>query len=264
MRTKIISEIGENHLGDMNIAKKMIQLSKEAGADYAKFQLYDPDRIHKDDPERDWFFRVALPRDRMSELVKECNAVGIKPLFTSWDTTRAQWCLDEGILEIKLASFHISDKTLLEFINERFKTVYLSTGMSTIEDIKNAVSLLNRVDTLYLLHCVSDYPARYEDINLKAMDLLRRFSQHVGYSDHTMDRTAILAAVAKGAEVVEAHFTLSKDMPGTDHIFSVTPDEFKNMVSEIRKIEKILGTGEKVMTSSESENQKFLRERFTY
>ncbi len=133
-----------------------------------------------------------------------------------------------------------------------------------MEEVKTAVEILNKSEKLYLLHCVSDYPTRHENANLRVMDELRQFSEHVGYSDHTLDTTAVLAAVARGAEVIEKHFTLSKDMPGTDHILSATPDEFKYMVIEIRKIERMLGTGVKKMTPSEAENQAFLRKRFTY
>lgn len=264
MSTIIISEIGENHLGNMDIAKKMIALSKDAGADYAKFQLYDANKTRTDDPERDWFFKVALSKDQMADLTRECRSLGIGALFTCWDTERAQWCVDEGIEEMKLASFHISDKGLLEFAGRNFKSIFLSTGMSTLDDIKNAVKALNKVNKLYLLHCVSDYPAKDEDIDLKVMDTLRQFSRYVGYSDHTLGTTAILAAVARGADVVEKHFTLSKDMPGTDHIFSADPAEFKYMVKEIRKIEKMLGSGKKQMTHTENKNRSFLRNRFSY
>lgn len=263
MSTIVISEIGENHLGDIEIAKKMIHKSKDAGADFAKFQLYNPERTSMDDPERDWFFKVALSRGDVAELVKTCREVGIKPLFTCWDAIRAEWCLEEGITEIKLASFHIADLELLNFIRKNFKTVFLSTGMSTIDDVKKAVEILN-VERLFLLHCVSDYPLQYENVNLRVMETLRNFSEYIGYSDHTMGITAILAAVAMGARVIEKHFTLSKDLPGTDHVFSATPEEFAIMVREIRKIETIIGIPVKTLTSFESENQTFLRTRFKH
>jgi len=261
MSTIVISEIGENHLGNIEIAKKMIRKSKDAGADFAKFQLYDPERTSMDDPERDWFFKVALSRGDVAEVVQECREVGIKPLFTCWDTIRAGWCLEEKITEIKLASFHITDQKLLNFITNNFKTVFLSTGMSTVDDVKKAVENL-KVEKLYLLHCVSDYPLKYENVNLKVMETLRSFSEYIGYSDHTIDITAVLAAVAMGAQVIEKHFTLSKDLPGTDHVLSATPEEFAVMVREIRKIETIMGAPNKTLTSSESESQAFLRTRF--
>ena len=260
----IISEIGENHLGNMDIAIKMIQLSKEAGADYAKFQLYDANKTDIKDPERDWFFKVALSRQQVARIVKERRRLKIKPLFSCWDIERAQWCLDEGMGEIKIASFHINDKKLLSFINGHFRTVYLSTGMSTEVEIKKAVKALGRIKNLYLLHRLTEYPTKSENINLKVMNVLRKFSAHVGYSDHSLDISAILAAVANGAEVIEKHFTLSKDLPGTDHILSADPQELKDMVNQIRKIEKLLGKGKKKITSLESKNQQFLRKRFTH
>jgi len=263
MRTIIISEIGENHLGDMDIAKKMIYLSKECGANLVKFQLYDPCRTHKGDPEREWFFKVALSRENVSAIIQECAKVGIRPLFTCWDRLRAGWCLEKGLEEIKLASFHIADTQLLDFINRNFRVVYLSTGMSTMADIKRAVAALSNVKRLYLLHCVSDYPARHRDVNLNMMDTLRGFCAYVGYSDHCLDTSAVLAAVAKGACVIEKHFTLSKDLAGSDHILSATPSEFRAMVKQIRQIESMLGSGKKKMTPSERKNQGFLRKRFT-
>lgn len=264
MRTIIISEIGENHLGDMKLAADMIRASKEAGADYAKFQLYDPARTKGDDPEREWFFKVALSKDKMARLAAECRKAGIRPLFSCWDTTRAQWCLDEGLAEIKLSSFHIADKALLDFAAGGFRTVFLSTGMGSIDEIKKAAAALKKVENLYLLHCVSDYPARPQDVNLKAMDQLRQFCGHVGYSDHLTDISAALAAVARGAEVIEKHFTMDKKLPGTDHILSASPAEFKEMVARIREIEDMLGDGKRQLTASEAKNRDFLRARFTH
>ena len=264
MATIIISEIGENHLGNMDIAMKMIEISKQCGADYAKFQLYDPEATSIDDPEREWFFQVAITREQTSEIVSTCKKNDIKPLFTAWDIQRAQWCLDEGVTEIKLASFHIIDMELLGFIAENFKTVFLSTGMSSIGDIEAAVKVLGKVENLYLLHCISDYPAKDEDLNLRFMDTLRKFTDKVGYSDHSLGTAAPVLAVALGAVVIEKHFTLSKHMPGTDHVLSADPEELKLMVSEIRKAEAIIGSDTKVMTPGEQENQEFLRKRFTF
>ena len=164
---------------------------------------------------------------------------------------------------IKLASFHIADRDLLEFIASKFKTVFLSTGMSTLQDIENAVEVL-KVENLYLLHCVSDYPLKVEDVNLKVMNSLRKYTKYIGYSDHTIGTTAVLAAVSLGADVIEKHFTISKDLPGTDHIFSATPEELKYIVEETGKIELLLGTAEKVMTTLEKKNQAFLRMRFRH
>ena len=135
--------------------------------------------------------------------------------------------------------------------------------MSTLQDIENAVEVL-KVENLYLLHCVSDYPLKVEDVNLKVMNSLRKYTKYIGYSDHTIGTTAVLAAVSLGADVIEKHFTISKDLPGTDHIFSATPEELKYIVEETGKIELLLGTAEKVMTTLEKKNQAFLRMRFRH
>jgi sialic acid synthase SpsE len=200
----------------------------------------------------------------MLMLVRECGAAGIAPLFTCWDIVRAGWCKEAGLNAIKIASFHITDIPLLRFIGSNFGTVFMSTGMSDMKEVKRAVSELKDVRDLYLLHCVSDYPARYEDINLRFMEELRRFGARVGYSDHTLGITACVAAAAMGADVIEKHFTLRKDLPGTDHVFSATPDEFKLMADHIRITEKILGVAEKISTRSELKNRRFLRERFNH
>ncbi len=264
MRTIVISEIGENHLGDMSIAKRMIELSAQAGADYAKFQLYDPSGTSATDLERDWFFSVALSRKMVKELVRTARRSGIRPLFTCWDKKRAGWCLEERISEIKIASFHITDMPLLRFINKHFSTVFLSTGMSTEDEIENAMKELKDVKKVYLLHCVSDYPTALEDVNLKVMDALRSYSKYVGYSDHSIGTTAAIAAAARGADVIEKHFTLSGDLPGTDHVFSADQVQLKHIVSEVRNIEKLLGTGHRRFTAGEKKNKEFLRNRFKH
>lgn len=264
-RTLVIAEIGENHLGDMAIARELIAASAEAGADYAKLQLYDASRTAPDDPERDWFFRVQLTGDNVAELAVYARSVGIRPLCTPWDVSAASVIFSLGIPEMKIASFHIVDLDLLRFVNNRATTVFLSTGMSSLKEIEAAVDCLPDVQNLYLLHCVSEYPLPVENVNLRMIDILQRMFGHragIGYSDHTTGILAPVAAVARGAKVIEKHVTLDKSFEGTDHILSATPLELKTMIEQIQLVEAMLGTGEKVLTPAEQANQAFLRERF--
>lgn len=262
----IIAEIGENHCGDMKLSKKLIDVASDAGCDYAKFQLYDASDASQQDPEREWFEKVQLDYDKLSMLVDYCHKIGIKPLCTPWDKEKAKIIFNTGIEDMKIASFHIIDNDLLEYVNARAKKVFMSTGMSELAEINQAVDILDRVE-LYLLHCVSEYPLSLENVNLRVIDTLKNlFSKKakIGYSDHTIGIIAPIAAVARGAEVIEKHITLNKNLPGTDHILSADPDKLKTMVEQIRYIEKILGTPDKKLTELEKKNQKFLRGRFSY
>lgn len=260
----IIAEVGENHLGDMQIAKKLINLTKDAGADYVKFQYYNADNCSATDPEREWFKKVQLDMQKLKYLYNYANKKEIKFLCTPWDSDKARDLFLLGIKDMKIASFHITDYEMLEFINEKANKVFMSTGMCTIGDIDCAVKIMNKVD-LYLLHCVSEYPLPEERVNLKVMDYLKeRFNCKTGYSDHTMGILAPLAAVARGADCIEKHITLSRTYPGTDHILSTVPAELKLLVEYARRTEVILGKKEKKMTELEFKNQRFLRHRFNY
>lgn len=266
-RVQIIAEIGENHCGDMTMARELIQACAEAGADYAKFQLYDARKTAQDDPERDWFFRVQLTEEKLADLAQHARQRGIRPLCTPWDVEAAQSILRCGIPEMKIASFHIVDHTLLSYVNQSCPIVFMSTGMASMEEIRAAVACLPEVPDLYLLHCVSEYPLPDEKVNLRMLDTLAGSFGHrarIGYSDHTLGILAPVAAVARGARVIEKHVTLDKSLEGTDHVLSATPDELKCMVQQIRSLEKMLGTGQKEMTAAEASNQRFLRERFCH
>lgn len=260
----IIAEAGENHLGDMELAKKMIELSKTAGADYVKFQYYNADNCSDDDPEKKWFEKVQLDIGKVKYLYNYATQKGISFLCTPWDTQKADDLFSLGVIDMKIASFHITDIEMLKLINERGRRVFMSTGMSSVEEIDIAVKLLNKID-LYLLHCVSEYPLPEENVNLKAMDFLReRYGCKVGYSDHTLGILAPLAAVARGADAIEKHITISKTYFGTDHILSADPAELKLLIEYARRIEAILGKKEKKMTKKEIKAQQFLRSRFSY
>jgi len=260
----IIAEAGENHCGNMEYCKQLIQLSKNAGCDYVKFQYYDASRTSLDDPERDWFFKVQLNEEKLKTLINESNRVGIKFLCTPWERSNAEILNKLNVKDMKIASFHITDYDLIEYVNKYFNRVFLSTGMSSIDEIERAVAKLDKVD-LYLLHCVSEYPLAAGRVNLKVMDFLHdTFQCRVGYSDHTIGILAPLAAAARGAAVIEKHITLNHAFEGTDHVLSADPAELKLMVEQIRSTVRMLGDGKKRLTAKEKENQNFLRNRFAH
>ncbi len=263
----VIAEAGENHCGNWEVARELVRVAADAGADYVKFQLYDAADVAMDDPERDWFQRVQLPRSTLKELAVLADELDIEPLCTPWDVDKAAQIFEVGIRDMKIASFHIVDEELLRFVNRRARRVFLSTGMSSLDELDAAVGMLRDVRELYVLHCVSEYPLPVEHVNLAVMDLLkRRYGRRarVGYSDHTVGILAPVAAVARGADVVEKHITVDKQLEGTDHVLSADPHELRDMVAQIRLVEQMIGDGEKRLTPVEVANRQFLRNRFRH
>lgn len=262
----IIAEIGENHVGDMRKARYLIDKAASSGAQYAKFQSYRPETFRKEDPEYGWFKKVHL-KDRDHFMLRDyAEKKGIKFLSTPCSVERAEFlCGKMGMKEIKIASGFIRNFKLLEYINKRAETVFLSTGMADMDEIKEARERLSNVKKCYILHCVSEYPCPDKDVNIKAMkSLMDNFpGDPIGYSDHTAGISACIAAAALGAEVIEKHFTFDKKYKeGTDHVLSALPEEFKKMISLIRAVEKHLGSGIKAPNARELEIRKFVRERF--
>lgn len=263
----VIAEVGENHCGDWGMARELIRVAARAGADYVKFQLYDANAVAADDPEREWLFRVQLPPHRWKELAACALQEGIKPLCTPWNVEKAKIVRAVTPDAIKIASFHVTDESLLRYVNQHVGTVFLSTGMADMSEIERAVEWLRDVKHLVLLHCVSAYPLPPEHANLRVMDTLRATFGHratIGYSDHTIGILAPVAAVAMGAEVIEKHITLDKGLPGTDHVLSADPQELAEMVRQIRVVETLKGAPQKRLTADETKNQRFMRERFSH
>lgn len=265
-KTIVIAEIGENHIGDMEIAKRLIYEAAQAGADFAKFQSYRPENFELDDPEYDWFKKVSLTNDQHHELQYYARDCGIQFMSSPFSLERAKFlCEDLGLESIKIASGTMMNFPLLDYINAHAKTVFLSTGMATVAEIKEALLHLKDVDKIYILHCVTQYPCQDEDANLLAIRTLQReFPDFpIGYSDHTEGYLAPLAACALGAVVVEKHFTFDKKAKeGTDHVLSVEPKELKEMIDQIRRLEKMHGSGVKEPRAKEQEIKKFVRNRF--
>lgn len=265
-RTIIIAEIGENHIGDISLAKKMIQDVALAGADIVKFQSYFGKDFRDDDIEKKWFSKVELSNEAHFELKKFTEMQGVKFLSSPFSLERAKFlCEVLGLRAIKVASGMMLNFPVLDYLNTAgLDTVFVSTGMATLEEVSLSLKHLNKIPNIYIMHCVTQYPCKNEEANLKAiLTLQEEFKLPVGYSDHTIGIDACIIAVALGASVIEKHFTFDKDFPeGTDHILSATTEEFKEMVEQIRKVEILLGNRKKEPSCGERKILEFIRKRF--
>ncbi len=248
MRVTLIAEIGENHLGDLAMGRRMIDEAACAGADIVKFQSYLGADVSPQDPEREWFSRVELSDAMHRDLKARAEENGVEFLSSPFTIERARYLCEElGLTRIKIASSELLNTGLLDYVNRHAQDIYLSTGMATLEEIRQTLQQLKNVGTVSILHCVTQYPARDEEANLRAIGtLIQSFPDHpVGYSDHTLGIEAAVAAVGQGATVIEKHFTLAKSLPGTDHVLSAIPEEFAEMARRIRRLEVLLGEGGK-------------------
>lgn len=229
----IIAEIGQNHNGDMEIAKKLISAVKEGGADIAKFQLYDVDSIFP--PSFEWYKeakKTQLTKEQVLELADWCQKVDIEFMASVFDTERVEWCQEIGMKRYKIASRSIYDEELINAIAGTGKDIIASLGMYQGKEFPQ-INTRGKVDFLY---CVAKYPTLPEDLNFLEVD----FNKYSGFSDHTIGIEAALVAMARGAKIIEKHFTLNKKMHGPDHIISMEPQELRQIVRFSRKFEKIL------------------------
>lgn len=270
----VIAEIGNNHNGSLARARELIDLAADAGADCAKFQMRDMASLYRcegaaDDQSADLgaqytldlLARMQLTNDEMIQAFDYCKAAGIQPLCTPWDEASLAVLEEYGMPAYKLASADLTNHELLGAMARTGKVLICSTGMSTQAEIESAVAVLRPHGTPYvLLHCNSTYPAPFKDINLSFMDSLRKFSNGlVGYSGHERGFHVPVAAVARGAKVVEKHFTLDRNMEGNDHRVSLLPGEFRDMVEQIREVEAAMGTAApRALTQGEMMNREVL------
>lgn len=268
-KTKIIAEIGENHLGNMDMAKAMVATAASSGADIVKFQSYRGEDTPPDDPEHDFFMQVALTDDMHLMLKSVADEQKVQFLSSPFTIERARFLI-EGInlQSIKIASCKITDLEFLDYINsmhQSVKAVYLSTGMAKLATIDKALIHLKDIQRIAILHCVSVYPTPDEEANLLAIRTLHdSYPNHdIGYSDHTRGIAACVAAVALGATVLEKHYTFNTLMPGTDHEGAMTPQSLEEMVQWIERIERMLGTGEKVPSKGEEKIMSTMLDRFS-
>lgn len=260
-RTLIIAEAGVNHNGSLDLALQLVDAAKSSGADAVKFQTFRADLLAtrsahkaayqerttaKEESQLQMLRRLELDEDAHRRLIKHCDEIGIQFLSSPFDKKSADLLASMNLPIFKVPSGEITNIPFLEHIARKGKPIILSTGMSTLGEVEEAVRVLQESGAakLTLLHCVTEYPAPYDEVNLRAMLTLRQaFGLPTGYSDHTPGIEIAIAAVALGSEVIEKHFTLDRSLPGPDHMASLEPTELQQMVAAIRHVEDALGTG---------------------
>ncbi len=275
-KTIIIAEAGVNHNGSLDLAKQLVKKAFEAGVDYVKFQTFKSEKVvsknakkadyqientgKKEESQLEMVKKLELSYEDHQVLIDYCNELGLKFFSTAFDFDSIEYLHSLGLGLWKIPSGEVTNYPFLKRIAAYNEKTILSTGMCDMEDVRAAVNALYKnglsKENLILLHCNTEYPTPFEDVNLKAMDALRKeFGVEVGYSDHTKGIEVPIAAVALGATVIEKHFTLDRNMEGPDHKASLEPDELKAMVSAIRNIEKAVGgDGTKHVSESERKN----------
>lgn len=275
----IIAEAGVNHNGDVNLAMRLCDAAKAAGADVVKFQTwktedivtknvaqaeYQKDNTGVQESQFDMLKRLELTQAEFRQVKEHCDKIGITFASTADDASSLDFLISLGIPFIKVGSGEIGNVSYLRYMGSKNLPIILSTGMSSLSDIDISIQALKDggATEITLLHCTTSYPCVFENVNLNAMNTIREaFKLPVGYSDHTLGSTVAVAAVAMGATVLEKHFTLDKNMEGPDHKASADPDEFKAYVKAIRDIEAALGDGRKVPTGVEKEISKVVLKR---
>ncbi len=232
-RTLIIAEIGQNHNGDMNMARELIRRAKDGGADIAKFQLYDVDSIFK--PDFEWYREAKeaqLTQEQAEALSRYCAEVGIEFMASSFDLERLGWCEGLAVKRHKIASRSVRDQALLNAAGATGKDLIVSLGMWT-GDAFPSIKTEARVDFLY---CIAKYPTLPNEVHLSSVD----FAKFAGFSDHTLGLDAASVAIARGARIIEKHFTLNQNAHGPDHKCSMVPSELAELVKRARSFETVL------------------------
>jgi N-acetylneuraminate synthase/N,N'-diacetyllegionaminate synthase len=272
----IIAEAGVNHNGDINLAKKLIDVAVAAGVDYVKFQTFKAETIvspsakkaayqsknigDDDDSQFQMLKKLELSHEDHLLLMTYCTQKGIKFFSTAFDVEGVDYLDQLGLDMFKIPSGEMTNYPYLRAIAQKNKPIILSTGMGALGEIEEALAVLlefgAKREDITILHCNTEYPTPMEDVNLKAMNAIgQAFGVQIGYSDHTLGIEVPTAAVALGAKVIEKHFTLDRNLPGPDHKASLEPNELKAMVQSIRNIElAISGSGNKELSKSESKN----------
>lgn len=276
----IIAEMSANHAGSLEYAREMIHAAKEAGADCIKIQTYTPDTITMDCDNK--YFQIRdgiwagrnlyqlyeqayMPWDWQAQLKAEADKIGIDFFSTPFDCTAVDFLEEIGVEFYKIASFELVDLPLITYVASKGKPVLLSTGMASLAEIDEAVQTVYRQGNhrLALLRCASAYPAVTDEMNLRTMqNMAATFQVPVGLSDHSMGSVAAVTAVALGAKIIEKHFCLSREIDNPDAAFSMTPEEFAQMVRDVRQAETAVGRVQYGCTSQEESNRKLRRSVF--
>ena len=268
----IIAEAGVNHNGSMEIAIKLVDAAASAGADAIKFQTFKAENLvcknaakaeyqlettNEEESQFDMLKKLELTSEMHEQLMAYCKQKEIMFLSTPFDVESLHYLNEKNIAILKIPSGEITNYPFLREIGKTGRKVILSSGMSTLEEVRSAVNILKESGSkeITVLHCNTEYPTLYADVNLKAMWTLKKeLGVEIGYSDHTQGIEVPIAATALGATVIEKHFTLDRNMDGPDHKASLEPDELQSMVQAIRNIEAALGDGIKIPSKSEKRN----------
>ena len=279
MKTLIIAEAGVNHNGDIDLAKKLVTAAVEAGADVIKFQTFTADNLvtksaqkaayqilntNSSESQHSMIRNLELTLSMHQELLDHCVKCRIEFLSSGFDVESVNLLIKLGLDRFKIPSGEITNLPYLRHIGAQGKETILSTGMANLEEIRDAIHILELAGTprnkITVLHCTTEYPAPLIDVNLRAMNTIQNFFDvRVGYSDHTLGSEVAIAAVSMGATIIEKHITLDKKMPGPDHKASMEPQQFKDMVAAIRGIELAMGDGYKKPSPSELKNIPIVR-----
>ena len=270
----VIAEAGVNHNGCLDLAYKLVDVAVEAGADAVKFQTFKAEQVisryaekaeyqkettDASESQLEMVKKLELNREAHEKLMAYCRDKGIEFLSTPFDLESIDLLIELGIKTLKIPSGEITNLPYLRKIGALGKKVIMSTGMATLEEVRMALEVLvngrAQKENITILHCNTEYPTPFEDVNLRAMLTMKdKLGVKVGYSDHTLGIEVSVAAVALGAEVIEKHFTLDKTSEGPDHKASLEPDELKAMIRSIRNIERAMGSGVKRPSLSELKN----------
>ena len=268
-KTYIIAEIGPNHNGDINLAFKMIEKLAKTGIDAIKFQITIPENAYSDDAFKvdyqkknetsksplEMSKKYLLSFDQHRLLYEKCQEHKVDYICSAFEMESLKFIDNHfNMPYFKIPSGEIFSVDLIDYMAKRNRPIILSTGMATFDEIETAIGLINQnfKKEIIILHCISNYPAPLEDVNLNTMlELKRRFNYPTGFSDHTEGNDAAIAAVALGATMVEKHVTLDKNLPGPDHKASITIEEFASLVKSIRNVEKMMGKSEKTFSEAE-------------
>ncbi len=277
-KTLIIAEAGVNHNGSLKNCIKLVNLAKKIGADIIKFQTFKAENLStrnspkaayqkkykKNETQFEMLKKLELSRENHFKIKSHCKKKNIEFLSSGFDVEDLKFLNNLNLKKFKIPSGEITNYIYLKKIASFKKEVILSTGMSTMKEIQNAIRILInnglKKNKIKLLHCSTDYPAKISSINLKAINSLKKkFKIDVGYSDHTTSAVVPALAVALGATIIEKHLTLSNNLAGPDHKSSLNPQNFEIMVKNIRDAEKSLGDGRKIPTNDEKKNIKIVR-----
>ena len=278
-KTFIIAEAGVNHNGSLKIAKKLVNAAKKCGADYIKFQTFNPKSMTTpqsniapyqkkiklgETKQIRMLQKLSLSNDDFSKLYLHCKKKKIKFLSSPFDLESIKFLKDKIKMDYyKIPSGEITNYPYLKYLGKLNKKILLSTGMAELSEINFAIKTLIKNGTkrnnITVLHCISDYPTKIENVNLNFINTLKKISKNVGFSDHTLGTQSAVLAVALKVNIIEKHFTLNKKMKGPDHSMSLNVNEFKNFVKNIRDTELILGKDKKILTKGEKILKKFAR-----